>query len=111
VKKRHATFFFTSYALLIAVVSLLPAGGALVGSYDKSAHLIIYTIFAALAYRLGLTGRRYVYLCIGIIVYSGLLEVGQSFVPGREMSALDLLANTLGVLTGALTCRAIAKRS
>jgi VanZ family protein len=41
-------------------------------------------------------------VCIGIVAYSGLLEVAQSFVPGREMSALDLLANTSGVLLAAL---------
>ena len=32
------------------------------------------------------------------------MEVGQSFIPGREMSALDFLANTLGVTFGALLC-------
>jgi VanZ family protein len=39
------------------------------------------------------------------VLYSGLLEFGQSFVPGRQMSSLDLLANTLGVILGALLCR------
>lgn len=102
---------FGSYVALVAFASLLPAGGALVGSYDKSAHLVIYAIFAILAYRLGLTRRRYVYLCIGIIAYSGLLELGQSFVPGRQMSGLDLLANTLGVLLGVVACRSVANRS
>lgn len=101
---------FASYVVLVTLASLLPAGGALVGSYDKSAHLMIYAIFAILAYRLGVTGRHYVYLCVGIIAYSGLLEVGQSFVPGREMSALDLLANTCGVLLGVVACRVTASR-
>ena len=102
---------FASYVALVTFASLLPAGGALVGSYDKSAHLMIYAIFAILAFRLGVTARHYVYLCVGIIAYSGLLEVAQSFVPGREMSALDLLANTLGVLLGVLVCRITASRS
>jgi VanZ family protein len=45
--------------------------------------------------------RYYLYLCLGIIIYSGLIELGQSYVPGRDMSALDLLANIAGVLLGA----------
>jgi VanZ family protein len=34
-----------------------------------------------------------------------LLEWGQSFVPGREMSLTDGITNTLGVLSGALFFR------
>lgn len=104
-KKKHGTLVFVFYATLVAFVSLLPAGGAIAGTYDKAAHLVIYSIFAALGYRLRLSARHAIFVCIGIVAYSGLLEVGQSFVPGREMSALDLLANTLGVLLGALICR------
>lgn len=108
--QRYRTLTFVCYTGLVTFVSLLPAGGHLVGSYDKSAHLLIYAIFAALAHRLALSGRHYAYVCVGIIAYSGLLEVGQSFLPGREMSALDLLANILGVLMGGLACRALGSR-
>jgi len=34
-----------------------------------------------------------------------LLEWGQSFVPSREMSLIDQIVNTLGVLSGALFFR------
>lgn len=108
--EKYRNLIFICYTGLVAFVSLLPAGGAIVGSYDKSAHLLTYAIFATLAYRLRLPSRRYIYVCIGIIAYSGLLEVGQSFIPGREMSGLDLLANALGVSLGALICRAVANR-
>lgn len=101
---------FAGYAGLVAIASLLPKAGAVVGPYDKSAHLLVYTFFAILAYRLRLAQEQYVYLSIGIIAYSGLLEVGQSFVPGREMSALDLLANTLGVVLGTAICRLTGHR-
>ena len=98
---------FAGYALLVAFFSLRPNGAAVVGSYDKLAHFLVYALFASLAYRLRLANRTYAYLCLGIVLYSGLLEFGQSFVPGRQMSALDLLANGLGVALGALVCRAI----
>jgi VanZ family protein len=46
--------------------------------------------------------RYYLYMCLGIVAYSGLIELGQSYIPGREMSAFDLLANIVGVALGAL---------
>ena len=101
-RKKHSRVLFVSYAMLVAFLSLQPGDGLSIGSYDKVAHIVTYSIFALLAQRLNLSGRQYMYVCIGIVAYSGLLEVAQSFVPGREMSALDLFANTLGVLLTAL---------
>ena len=51
-----------------------------------------------------LSRRRRLFLYVVIVLYSGLLEVGQSFILGRDMSGLDFLANTLGVIFGALFC-------
>jgi VanZ family protein len=98
--KKHSTAFFVSYAMLVAFLSLQPGDGSFIGSYDKVAHFLTYSIFAALAHRMRLADRHYVLVCIGVVAYSGLLEVAQSFVPGREMSALDLFANALGVALG-----------
>ena len=33
-----------------------------------------------------------------ILVYSSIIEYGQSFIPGREMSIEDIAANALGIL-------------
>lgn len=95
-----AVFIF--YGALVAFVSLRTVDTGQIGSWDKVLHLGVYAVFAILAYRVFRDARQYSYLCIGIIVYSGLLEVAQSFVPGRFMSPYDLLANILGVLLGAL---------
>ncbi|MDG1944480.1 MAG: VanZ family protein [Halioglobus sp.] len=103
----RSTLIFVSYAMLVAFVSLRQGSGSFIGSYDKSAHFLTYSLFAILAYRLFLSASQYRYLCLGIIVYSGLLEIAQSFVPGRDMSALDLLANVLGVILGALLCEKV----
>ncbi len=69
---------------------------------DKVVHLLVYYIFAVLGYRLLANKRHYLYMCLGIVAYSGLIELGQSYIPGREMSAFDLLANIVGVALGAL---------
>lgn len=98
---------FVVYGVVVALASLQPGGGSFIGSYDKLVHFLTYSLFAVLAYRIVASGRHYLFVCIGIVTYSGLLEVAQSFVPGREMSALDLLANASGVVLGALLCEKI----
>lgn len=99
-KSKPALAVFLLYAGVIAYLSLTPTGAIDVGSHDKSAHFLSYTIFAFLGVRIGLSQRGFVALCLAIVMYSALMEFGQSFVPNREMSALDLLANAVGVLVG-----------
>lgn len=98
---KHRTIPFVCYAVLVAFLSLQPGDGSIVGPFDKLAHFVTYGIFAILAHSMHLSARHFVLVCIGIVGYGGLLEVAQSFVPGREMSALDLFANALGVAIGA----------
>ena len=97
---------FIGYAAFVAFASLRTASGASLEPWDKLLHLITYCIFALLGYQVARKNRDYLYLCLGIIAYGGLMEIGQSFIPGRVMSLPDLLANALGVALGAI----IAKR-
>jgi VanZ family protein len=93
-----AAFIF--YTAFVTLVSLRPGSGGGIEHLDKVAHLIVYTLFAMLAYRVVKERRAFAYLCLGIIAYGGLMEVAQSFSPGRFMSGYDFLANTLGVVLG-----------
>jgi VanZ family protein len=97
----HLTSFIL-YAGIVTVTSLLPGSGAAVDNLDKVVHLLVYYIFAVLAYRALGNKRHFPYMCLGIIAYGALLELSQSYVPGREMSIYDLLANIGGVVLGAV---------
>ena len=97
----HTTVFIV-YAGIVAVTSLSPGGNQGVEHLDKVVHLLVYYIFAVLGYRMLANKRYYLYLCLGIVAYSGMIELGQSYIPGRDMSMYDLLANILGVILGAL---------
>ncbi len=97
------------YAVFIAFASLRPADGVSIGSWDKFFHLASYAVFAVLAYRVLHRPRPYMYLCIVIVVYGGLMEFAQSFIPGRDMSVYDFLANTLGVVLGAIMAVKLGK--
>jgi VanZ family protein len=95
------TLVFFCYTVLVAVLSLRPAGGPGIEHLDKLTHLLAYYIFAVLGYRMLNGGRYYLPLCLGIIAYGGLIEVAQSYMPTRLMSGYDLVANTVGVVLGA----------
>lgn len=92
---------FLVYAVIVAAGSLSPGGDARFASLDKIVHLLVYYIFAVLGYRALQNKRRYPLLCAVIVAYGAVLELCQSFVPGREMSLYDLVANIAGVALGA----------
>ena len=96
--KSSSITIFIAYAIAAAFFSLQPGSGVSLDPYDKVVHFLFYGVFAGLAYRMNLSFRRFIYVCVGIIVYGGALEYAQSYVPGRDMSTADLLANTMGVL-------------
>ena len=110
-KRNLALTLLIVYAGLIAFLSLAPKGPVDVGEFDKSAHFLSYTVFALIASLLRLPTRRFMVLCGGIVLYSGLMEFGQSFVPNREMSFLDFVANSMGVVVGYLASSWLARRA
>jgi VanZ family protein len=67
---------------------------------DKIGHFIAYGGMAVLT-MLNFNSRvpRMAGIGFGVLL-GGILEWGQSFVPGREMSIMDEIANTLGLLAG-----------
>lgn len=92
---------FTLYLLAVTTVSLLPAEKLSGATFnDKIAHFLCYALFALVAAALPLAGKRYFLLCIGLIFFGLGLEGAQSWVPGRESSLLDALANSAGVAAG-----------
>ena len=98
---------FIAYAVFVTFVSLRPMDGTGVGDWDKVGHLVLYFIFALLGYRVVSSSKHYLYLCIGIVVYSGLMEFAQSFLPGRMMSVYDLVANAVGVAIAVIFTRTL----
>ena len=103
-----------AYLLGIILVSLTP--GEFVPSssqlhMDKVGHFLAY---GGLGFLIGLTfprGNGRFVAVLAIIGMGFLLEWGQSFVPGREMSLADGLVNTCGVLIGLLLCHRCVRSS
>ncbi len=106
-----------AYTLLIAYVSLandsspdatvpdLNSFG--IPDLDKMAHTGAYALFCCLAVMVfGISRLRST--SIVLLLYGLVLEVAQHWVPLREPSTADFLANAFGVLVGALFMRWLA---
>ena len=96
---------FITYTLLTAWVSLSPVIDSVAHIWDKALHYSFYALYAIIGSRQCKTDTQLILMCLGITAYGGLLEVGQHFIPDREMSFYDGLANALGITFGALLAR------
>lgn len=101
----------TLFIILVAIayLSLTPKETITIGN-DKISHFIAYSV---LMINIGLivhgsTKGMIIGVCLAL-AYGALMEVGQHFVPGRYMSILDILANSLGVLLGVLITITLGK--
>lgn len=99
----------TLWALMLAAVatgSLLPAGNLPAPAFpgvDKMEHLIGHGALSAYAAMLFATPRARMTAMLGLLLFGIGLEVAQdAFTSTRRADALDLLANSVGVLLGQL---------
>jgi len=98
--------------VLLAILSWLPGEEMLrTGFNGRIEHVIAYlgtSAAVSLPYALRIGQFR----LIGMLVcYAGVLELGQNFSPGRNASALDFLASSLGVVAGAVAFRVACRLS
>jgi VanZ family protein len=104
------------WAALIFVLSSMSTLPAPPGGFtDKHAHFITYGVLAALLVwaitdrTLSRTTWRVAAAVVALAaLYGASDEWHQSFVPGRDVSALDLAADTVGAATAAVVLRAWA---
>jgi VanZ family protein len=81
---------------------------------DKLIHLILYLPFAfLLSLSLSKSGvKRYIFLQAFLIVllYAISDEIHQSYIPGRDASITDIIADSLGALSGCYLAKVFGLR-
>jgi VanZ family protein len=79
-----------------------PNGGVNVQLNDKVGHFIGYGVLSLNTFLVfGFKPiRKGILLIIGLLGMGAILEGLQGFVPGREVSGLDIVANSIGVAIG-----------
>ncbi|MDC1266496.1 VanZ family protein [Crocinitomicaceae bacterium] len=100
-KNKGFVFTFICVVTGIGVLSLIPPeSGVELGDHDKWNHFIAYSILA-LNWTFLKTNQKVFWLGLGAcFLYGLILEFLQGFVPGRESSIMDALANLGGVMSG-----------
>lgn len=99
---RAAAFWLFWPALALVIWGeVTPATGIEIHAWDKLLHFLAYFGLSALAWRAAGGGWRGLWAAITLVVLGGVLEIVQGMV-GRDMSAGDEVANTLGVSAGVL---------
>ncbi|MBI4530187.1 MAG: VanZ family protein [Candidatus Latescibacteria bacterium] len=101
------------WAILIFTVSSIPTPPTVGPEFplkDKAIHIGVYGIFGLFLVRSFTHVDRFQHDTAGMvlivgIVYGGLDEIHQYFVPGRESSVYDFLADGIGVALVLLTRR------
>ncbi len=81
-----------------------PSGGVNIQLNDKVGHFIGYGVLSLHTFLVfGFKPlRKGIFLIIGLIAWGVLMEGLQGFVPGREVSGLDIVANSIGVAIGTI---------
>lgn len=79
-----------------------PNGGVNIQLNDKIGHFIGYGVLSLNTFLVvGLTPQRKgILIIMGLVGMGVILEGLQGFVPGRKVSGLDIIANSLGVAIG-----------
>jgi hypothetical protein len=102
---------FVALALLaIALATLLPAAGPphpwvfclACGGRGTADLLLNIALFMPLGAALALRGRRPAFVALCGALLSSAIELSQFYIPGRDPTIGDIVANTVGALLGAL---------
>ena len=86
-------------AVIIAALSLVPGTiRPVTGVAHDFEHLLIF-LAAGFAFAFGYRSRPWL-VAIGLMVFSGTIEVAQSFVPGRHARVHDFVVDATAALLG-----------
>jgi VanZ family protein len=63
---------------------------------DKVVHFLVYGLLASLVCRLGVGWRAALWATLAVSVFGATDEWHQGFIPGRDSSVMDWMADTIG---------------
>ena len=102
--KQNNKLFLVLFIILIIAISVLsllpPKSGIELGKSDKINHFLAYAILSLNFGFISTKNRSYFVGIPFLIAYGILIEFFQGFVPGRDPSFYDALANSVGVFLG-----------
>ncbi len=102
--KNNQKLVFISFILVIVGITILslipPISKINLNETDKIGHFFAYAVLTLNGLMIQKYKSKKIWMILAFIIYGGLMEFLQGFVPGREVSIWDIVANTSGVLIG-----------
>jgi len=100
----------TVYGITVMVLMVMPVTGSLsrIPIPDKVSHLILFAVLGFLSS--WALPKKHVIGITGSLVFAFLTEAVQFYLPYRQMDAVDLLADILGIGTGWLAYQTLRLR-
>jgi VanZ family protein len=96
---------FISYVLLVIFLCLVPQpAGIGGGNLDKLVHASMYFIMGVLAYIAFNTLGKRIVMFIFMFLLGVSIELFQIYIPGRDASVYDALANAAGLALSFFLC-------
>ena len=110
----HKIQFFL-YLFLILIGSSIPGKSVPTVfslTWDKLLHVIEYFFLGILGYRAYENKYKYITIVISMfgILFGCIDEIWQLFIPGRNPSYYDVIADSIGVILGVITIRISKKQ-
>ena len=98
ISQRFAAALFFGDVFLMTILALKPMHGAgSIDHVDKILHFFAYFVLAGLAFLFARRFKPFLKWCFALMVYGAIIELLQSFMPGRYMSFADFIANISGI--------------
>ena len=84
----------------------IPRSGILSGQVE---HLVAYGLSAALMLAMLVERHAAWRVAVALLALAGLLEFGQTFIPGRHAALGDFYFSAVGVLVGVIACATLVR--
>lgn len=105
--RKSAYFAGWLLIVIITVLSLVPA--ALRPETNVPHNLEHFAIFWLTGFAFGLAYDRWPLTMTALVMFSGVIEIAQRFVPGRHARITDFIVDVLGACVGAAIALVIAR--
>ena len=104
---KYYRIFLISYGILILSISSIPGDSIprfVLLSWDKLILIVEYSILGFLSINTlqNKSKNQIIITCVLCLCFAIIDEVWQSFIPGRFSSALDVIANGIGIIIGSI---------
>lgn len=108
---RRAQLLFGLVLIAVSMLAFMPGPDVPVSTrWDKGDHTLAFFVLSALA-TFAWPGHPWWRLALWLLGYGVLIEIVQAFLPSRESSLLDVLADSTGIALHGVGYALLARRS